>query len=101
MIEKGVPISPSQVAEKKRQIMPEVIDIFSDLIARNFSNGSATVKAKDATAKICEVLGVTRDVVYSNHYLDVEEVFREVGWKVKYEQPDYTENFDSYFEFRK
>lgn len=34
-------------------------------------------------------------------WLDIEPIFRDKGWDVKYDSPVYDENFDSRYEFKK
>jgi len=43
--------------------------------------------------------GRVRQGLFDKHYLDIEPAYREAGWKVKFESPDYTESFPSYFVF--
>ena len=37
--------------------------------------------------------------VFSNHWLDVEDIYREQGWNVEYDKPTYNETYDAYFVF--
>ena len=112
-------ISPSQVAGQKAKSFPDyVFDAFNELIAANFTAGSATVKQKHVIERILakanegisddeidgEIAGsgrsLSRGQIFDRGYLNVEEVYREQGWKVTYDKPTYYENYDAYFEFR-
>lgn len=43
---------------------------------------------------------LTKDEIFDNHWLDIEDIYREQGWKVKYDKPGYNEeSFKPYFEF--
>ena len=107
-------ISPKQVAAKKAESFPGyVFDAFNELIAAKFTCGSATVYQKDVIALILEKANagitdwqanegpnLTRAQIFSRGYLNVEEVYREQGWKVDYDKPAYNESYEASFEFR-
>lgn len=42
-----------------------------------------------------------KDKLFENHYLDIEPIYREVGWNVVYDSPAYCENYKPSFTFRK
>lgn len=44
-------------------------------------------------------MDVKRKDVYDNHWLDIEPVYRKVGWKVVYDKPAYCENYPANFTF--
>ncbi|RYF51766.1 MAG: hypothetical protein EOO38_02330 [Cytophagaceae bacterium] len=95
------PISPKEVAAYKAQSFPDyVFEAFNELIAANFSAGSATVKQKDVKALIIAKSGNAALNVVERGYMNVEEVYREQGWKVEYDKPAYYEDYDAYFKFR-
>lgn len=41
----------------------------------------------------------SRQEVFDNGWLDFEDIYREVGWKVTYDKPGYNENYKPYFIF--
>lgn len=95
------PITPQEVIEhKQKQIPDEVINTFNELIAQNFNGYSATVIQKDVVS-LLEKRGFIRDGIFNYHLLDVEDIYRNAGWKVKYDKPAYCESYDAYFEFRR
>lgn len=96
------PIKPDAVADEKVINFPDaVFEAFNQLIAQNFSGGSATVKQKDVVALMVGK-GVEAEEIYKNHWLDVEDVYRAAGWKVMYDKPAYCEEwFEPHFEFSK
>lgn len=92
----GVPILPEQVAEIRAKQIPLV----NELIAKGYVNGRSTVYQDDVTSLITERLGVDKSVVYKEHWLGVEEIFRATGkWKVEYDKPAYCESYRAYFIF--
>ncbi len=44
---------------------------------------------------------VTSTTVCDNHWLDVEDVYREAGWVVEYDKPGYCESYEATFTFKK
>ncbi len=94
-----MPIKPEDVgAAKLKHLPPEVIESFNELIARNFSSGSATVLQKDVVSSlVCK--GFKSEDIFENHWLDVEEIFEKNGWKVSYDKPGYNESYDASFMF--
>ncbi len=95
------PIRPEEITDGKKLQMPDaVLESFNELIARNFSEGRATVK-QNAVVGLIVSRGYARQDVFDQHWLDVEEIYREAGWEVKYDKPGYNESYDAYFEFVK
>lgn len=96
------PIRPDEIAEAKVGHIPAaVIEAFNKLIALNFSGDSASVKQDDVIDEVTRTTDLSRYEILDKGYLNVEEIFRKAGWKVRYEKPDYTETFPANFEFRK
>lgn len=96
------PVRPDEIAEAKVGHIPAaVIEAFNKLIALNFSGGSANVQQDDVIAEIMRATDLTRHEIFDKGYLNVEDIFRNAGWKVRYDKSDYTESFPTYFEFWK
>ena len=95
------PITPQEVIEhKQKQIPDEVIQVFNELIVLNFNGYSATVIQKDVVS-LLEKRGFGREEIFNYRLLDVEGIYSEAGWEVKYDKPAYCESYDAYFEFRR
>ncbi len=99
------PITPQEVAQQKLSNIPEfVIEIFNELIAENFSGRSSVVLQNDVVKRVQKKLDEdSRNAGYLMNYtwLNVEEIYEEVGWKVTYDQPGYNESYDATFTFKK
>jgi hypothetical protein len=100
------PITPRQAKEAKKTNIPEyVIDAFNKFIVENLDNsGRASFKQKNIVRYIIETASLNGDsltsgIIYNNKWLDVEAIYAEVGWEVRYESPCIGEDFDAYFEF--
>lgn len=101
------PISVDDVLKLKRNVIPIVVfDAINHLLAESFNGHSAIIKQKDIVAKIIEFLKTPEDKVqeqtreiYSKHWLDIEDLYREQGWEVEYDKPGYNETYDANFRF--
>lgn len=97
------PIKPSQVIKKKKDGIPDyVIESFNELIAKHFDGSSSTIKQDEILSVILSKMleGSSRQDVFDNHWLDVEDIFRKAGWEVNYDKPAYNESYPATFEFK-
>ena len=105
------PLSPDEIGlYKSKTFPPEVFEAFNELIAAKFSNGYATVKQEDVVERIISKIDKdhdpedlptrTRSRIFAEGWLNVEEAYREQGWKVEYDKPGYNESYGAYFTFR-
>lgn len=99
------PITPEEVKKKKVEIPDYIIKAFNELIQDKWDGSTAKIEQDEAMKKI---LGdkfndsLERRIIYDNHWLDVEDTYRECGWDVKfYKQPYYETKLDNYFIFSK
>lgn len=71
------------------------------MIKKKFRGSSFTFKAKELIelGRSKGRTGSNKDW-YAEGWMNFEEVYRNQGWKVRYEQPSYGDsNFDAYYEF--
>lgn len=104
------PITPEEVIGKKPEIPGFVILAFNELIQKkwNKSRKMAIVLQEEAINMIMEKAPINEETpfkrpdIFDKHYLDVEELYMENGWDVKYtKQPYYETKEDHYFTFSK
>jgi hypothetical protein len=95
------PISPQDVPQEKLKTLPdEVIQTWNTMIAEKMTgNGYCTILQRDIADRIASVMGVSRQEVFDNQWLDIEDIYREAGWKVSYDKPAYNETYAAYFTF--
>lgn len=43
---------------------------------------------------------INSTVIFDNHWLDIEPIYRKVGWTVIYDKPAYYETYDANFTFK-
>lgn len=95
-------ITPDEVRKSRKDYIPEVIfNEINKLIVENFDGVESKVLQEDILKRVCtEETGLTSDKIFRYHYLDIEDFYKEAGWKVTYDKPAYCENFKAYFIFR-
>jgi hypothetical protein len=102
------PFSPADARKFKVTSTPlEVIQAANELLAENYIDGQIHIKLKDLKARCRKILGVDDPMFsgvdpmsnWSSKVWDIEEVYRQRGWKVVYDKPAYNESYDSYFIF--
>jgi hypothetical protein len=104
---KAKPITPNDVALTKRAGLPDfVILAWNRLIATKFVDNHAVVPQEDAVKELLasahiENSMVTRDNIFGNGWLDIEEIYRKAGWTVEYDKPGYGETYPATFTFSK
>lgn len=97
-------ISPKDVSSIKAALIPEfVIDSWNQIIAKNWNPNSK--KSHVLQNEIIELIltnsdrEISRNDIFSNHWLDIEGIYREQGWKVVFDKPGYNESYEASFEF--
>jgi len=101
-----IPITPKECC-KIIDIPENVIKAFNKLIQKNWNGRSyAVVKQHDVVNLILsnyasEGLKIKRQEIFDKGYLDVETLYWNYGWEVKYEKQCIGDNFDSYYTFAK
>ncbi|QJA43104.1 hypothetical protein [Phaeobacter phage MD18] len=95
-----MPLRPEDMPAAKAKVIPQsVFDAFDEEIARAWDGKSSVVMQEAVLTNIMTRNACTRDVVFSNKWLDVETVYRAAGWSVKYDKPGYCENYEASFVF--
>ena len=95
------PIRPEEVIN----IPDFIIETVNKLVQKNWNGKEAIVKQAD----IMRIISSndpkddrpSRWEIFSNHWLDFENLYRSVGWIVTYYKPVYHEKGYAYFQFKK
>ena len=95
------PITPEEATSAKADSLPEsVLLAFNELIAKNFDGRMSEFTQKEAEALLVKK-GIKRSDIYEQGYMDVEDIYREAGWRVTYDKPGYNESYDAKFTFER
>ena len=97
------PIRPSDV---NITIPDFVINIVNKFIKKEWDGEKARILQKDIVHEIIakypeSEVDITSQTVYKNHWLDFEDLYRQVGWKVEYDRPGFNEFYEPIFVFKK
>lgn len=96
------PITPSEVTKVKATALPEeVLEVWNAAIAAAWTGHDAVIKQTEIAGSLAARMDCSRDDVYTNHWLDIEPVYRAAGWKVVYDSPAYCESYPATFKFTK
>jgi hypothetical protein len=72
----------------------------NELIAAKWDGKRAVLTQREVViAVLVKLPGVTREEIFDLRYLDFEDVYREAGWTVSYDKPDYTDVSEPTFTF--
>lgn len=99
------PISPNEVAAAKQATLPDfVIQAFNECIAAGWNvDDAASVFSQDDVVRLIILYGGEhihdRQEIFDKRWLDVEDVYRQRGWQVKYDKPGYNEGYPATFTF--
>lgn len=99
---KNTPMTPSEVKiARKETIPPEVFKAINTLLAENYKNGIAKISQEQVINLILALKDTTRNIIFDNNWLDIEEIYKEFGWNVTYYKADFFDTEDvSFFEFK-
>jgi ATP-dependent exoDNAse (exonuclease V) alpha subunit len=98
------PIRPNEL-EIERAFPEFVLEAFNNTITQHYRNGVSSFKDKDIIAeiiKMSEATGnpVTRSEIYTQRWLDVEELYIKYDWQVSHESPGWGERQEGSFTFK-
>ena len=100
------PITPSEVAKARQATLPDfVIRAFNECIVAGWeANAGASVFNQDDVVRLIIQYGGERvphgrQQIFNERWLDVEDVYRQRGWDVKYDKPGYNEDYPATFTF--
>ncbi len=95
------PIRPDEM--ESRSIKPAgVIQAFNEMIAEFWDGAQASILQEEVVKLIAEKMNMTEKQVFAKGYLDIEGIYREAGWRVSYDKPDYNEEpYPAFFVFSK
>lgn len=99
------PMSPDEITDTKEDLIPdEVIESFNEMIVEKWDGTKSFFRQKEIVSKIKKKMGLhsSSKKIFENNWLDVEKIYEELGWVVRYESPDRgTSSFEEYFKFSK
>jgi len=113
VIPTGRPIQVSEIDHLAGALTPSyVIDAANELIVEKWNGISSRFTLTELVDRSMSLYAKTvvsgtinasskRAELSSKNAFDIEPMFRQQGWKVKYDSPDYTESWPAYYTFTK
>ena len=99
------PITPKEAASKqvKNRVWPSgVIEAFNELIAQKFDGRTAVIMFDEAFRAVAERMRCSVTTVESNAWwMNVEELYRQSGWRVDVDSPAFNETYKGSYKFTK
>ena len=99
------PMKPDELGQYQAKYIPEgVFEVFNKAIATGWSGYSATLKQEEIMTAIIEKMGMSADdrsLIFDRGWLNIEEAYRNAGWKVVYDKPGYNESYGANWVFTK
>ncbi|WNL50712.1 hypothetical protein RPALISO_125 [Ruegeria phage RpAliso] len=97
-----MPVSPSEALALKQSLLPTAVtNVWDRLIASNLRSNESVVKQDDAVEALIPLTSEkTRAAVFASGWLEIEDIYRQAGWKVAYDKPSYCENYPATFTFK-
>jgi hypothetical protein len=99
-------MSPGEVWQYKADTFPDfVFQAFNECIGKEYTNKSATVKQIDVINRMSQLMPgdsyeSNKAKIFAEGWLNVEEVYRKLGWKVEYDKPGYNESYGAFWVFK-
>ncbi|MBP7118633.1 hypothetical protein KBA63_00970 [Candidatus Woesebacteria bacterium] len=95
------PITPAEAEATKEVQIPEVVfDAFNKCITKYLDKGRAEFKFNEVVT-VLVALGLKREDIVTNKWLNVEDIYRNVGWEVSVDLPGFNESYEGTICFTK
>ncbi len=96
------PIKPEDLDLLKEESIPEwVFELFNNAIVKDWDGKESVVKQWQIVRDMVASGKCLENDIFDKGYLDVESVYRKVGWNVVYKKADYFDRNSSSFLFSK
>ena len=95
--------TPEDAKQKKLTSIPDfVYQAFNNLLTRNYDAYSITISQSEVIQEILRLCNseLTRETIFKNRWLNVEEEYRQNGWEVSYDKPGFNESGSAFFIFK-
>jgi hypothetical protein len=96
------PITPDEVRAGYINVIPQfVIESFNELIQKNFDGRCSLIHLSEvkSRAKAKQVNSALANTPFDDKWLNVERYYRDAGWIVQYESPDWGDTWKPFFRF--
>lgn len=105
------PITPEEALKNKVNVIPSfVLEAFNTLLTQRFNGVGHVVIEQGELIKLAMDIGhkekslpdgCSAQTFFDEHWLDIETIYRDVGWKVIYDKPGFNESYEACWKFSK
>ena len=100
MTSKVSPIKPGQISGLQNDSIPAVvIETFNEFLVQHCRGKFAVIRQDEVVAALV-AKGLEREEIFDKNWLDIEDLYREAGWKVSYDKPGYNEMYEPTWDFK-
>lgn len=97
----GKPITPEEaLKEQPRTIPPQVYEAFNFFLRTRITSYVINIIQNEVVSSILSRMpGTRRQELFDNHWLDIEDAYRDAGWRVSYFKPSCDEDGEAFWSF--
>ena len=98
---KIAPLSPSDITNNLHNIIPDVvITAVNNILTKKYRGSSINITQEEIIREIVRLdPNMNSEQLFENRWLDIEPIFRSVGWQVEFDKPAYHESYEAFFTF--
>lgn len=91
-------IKPEDIKSKIEADVEHVVD---NLLQKRWDGRAAVLTQQEIVSALMDKMGVNRQYIFDQKFLDFEQAYRDAGWHVYYDKPGYNESYEPTFTFTK
>lgn len=95
--------TPEDAKQRHVASIPDfVIKAINELLSENYKDQGFSIPQDTIITRILRYSPeeITRSSIFSNRWLDIEDLYRQNGWEVEYDKPAYNESYSARFIFK-
>lgn len=94
------PLTPQEILEN-REIDHRIIDAVNQILKDKFIGHDLKITLPEIKDKMVSMFGgINFKDLFDRKQFDFEKIYEKYGWKVEFDKPGYSENYDSFYMFR-
>lgn len=96
------PITPDDMIAQKETNLSIYLPVWNNLIIQNWDGNKSIIYLDEIITSLIEYFpNLKKQTIFKHNILDVEDIYRKVGWDVIYDKPAYNEDYKTHFIFKK
>ena len=98
-------LSPKEAITRAKNEVPElVVQAWNNLIVENLKvqggKASSEFLLEELANQITLIMSISYEQAKQKGWFDLEDIFRDKGWKVEFDRPGYNESYSPKFTFK-